>query len=178
LNPKQQNRATKLTDLRWVAVHEAGHGVARLRLFPDQYFEHISIEQEEDSLGRVRLSFDTTVVPKSSSDQEAEDVFLNDAICACAGYAACIVAGFSLEQALTGCESDFERAGHRKELACELALELMGRDSNARAVRLIADKLLELTTVDHDHIGVLIEIADGECSEEEYREYLVLRAIG
>ena len=167
-----------MTELRWAAVHEAGHGVARLRLFPDQYFEHISIEQEEDSLGRVRLSFDTTVVPKSSSDQEAEDVFLNDAICACAGYAACIVAEFSLEQALTGCESDFERAGHRKELACELALELMGLDSNVRAVRLIADKLLELTTLDHDHIGVLIEIADGECSEEEYREYLDLRAIG
>lgn len=167
-----------MTDLRWVAVHEAGHGLARLRLFPDQYFEHISIEQEEDSLGRVRLSFDTTVVPRSSSDQEAEDVFLSDAICACAGYAACIISGFSQEQALTGCESDFERAGHRKERASELALELLGSDENVRALRLIADKLIELTTIDHDHIGVLIELADGDCSEEEYHEYLELRAIG
>jgi hypothetical protein len=167
-----------MTDLRWVAVHEAGHGLARLRLFPDQYFEHISIEQGEDSLGRVRLSFDTTVVPRSSSDEEAEKVFENDAICACAGYAACIVAGFSQEQALTGCESDFERAGHRKERACDLALELLGRDENVRAVRLIADKLVELSTIDYDHIGVLIEIADGECSEDDYLEYLELREVG
>ena len=167
-----------MTDLRWVAVHEAGHGVARLRLFPDQYLEHISIEREEDSLGRIRLSFDTTVVPKSSSDQEAEDVFLNDAICACAGYAACIVVGFSQEQALTGCDSDFERAGHRKERACELALELLSRDENVKAVQLIADKLLELNIIDYDHLGVLMEIADGECSEAEYRDYIGLRTIG
>jgi ATP-dependent Zn protease len=167
-----------MTDLRWVAIHEAGHGVARLRLFPDQYFEHISIEEQDDSLGRVILAFDTTVISKSSTIEDGEDLFMSDAICACAGYAACTVAGFSEEQALTGCESDFERAGHRKERACELALELLGRDENVRAVRLIADKLLELSTIDHDHIGVLIELADGECSEDEYREYLELRETG
>ena len=167
-----------MTDLRWVAVHEAGHGVARLRLFPDQYFEDISIAQEEDSLGRLTLSFDTTFVPCFLSDEEGEDVFIRDAISACAGYAACVAAGFSEEQALTGCESDFERAGIRKERACELALKLMANGANVRAVRLIADKLLELTTVDHDHISILMQVTDGECSEAEYREYLDMRAIG
>ena len=167
-----------MTDLRWVAIHEAGHGVSRLRLFPDQYFEDISIAQEEDSLGRLTLSFDTTVVPRFSSDEEGEDVFLRDAICACAGYAACVAAGYSQEQALSGCESDFERAGHRKERACELALELMASGANVLAVRLLADKLLELTTVDHDHILILMQLTDGECSEAEYREYLDMRVIG
>jgi hypothetical protein len=167
-----------MNDLRWVAVHEAGHGVARLRLFPDQYFDDISIAPEEDSLGRISLSFDTTIVPDTCGEEEGEDVFLRDAISACAGYAACIAAGYSEEQALTGCESDFERAGHRKERACELALELMANGANVLAVTLIADKLLELTTVDHDHIIILMQLADGECSEAEYREYLDMRAIG
>jgi len=40
-----------MIDPRWLAVHEAGHGVARLRLFPDQYFEHISIEEDDDTYG-------------------------------------------------------------------------------------------------------------------------------
>lgn len=70
---------------------------------------------------------------------------------------------------------DFERAGHRKERACQLALELLGRDENVRAVTLIADKLIELATIDYDHIGVLMQLADGDCSEEEYHQYLEFR---
>jgi hypothetical protein len=167
-----------MTDLRWVAVHEAGHAVARLRLFPEEWLEDVSIEQEEDSLGRLTLSVDTTVAPDALSDEEGEDVFLRDAICACAGYAACIVAGYSEEQALTGCEADFERAGHRTELACEHALELMGRAANVQAVQLIAEKLLKHMTIAFDHLGVLLAFSDGECSEEEYHEYLELRVSG
>ena len=78
---------------------------------------------------------------------------------------------------MTGCESDFERAGHRKARSCGLALELMASGANVLAVRLLADKLLELTTVDHDHILILMQLTDGECSEAEYREYLDMRAI-
>jgi hypothetical protein len=167
-----------MNDLRWVAVHEAGHAVARLRMFPDQWLEDVSIEQDEDSLGRLTLAIDTTVVSDFCSDEEGEDVFFRDAICACAGYAACIVAGCSEEQALTGCEADFERAGHRKENACKHALELMDREENVQAVGLIASKLIELTALDYDHLCVLMELANGQCSEPEYREYLEAREVG
>lgn len=167
-----------MSDLKSTAIHEAGHGVARLRLFPNEHFDHISIEQDDESLGQIVLASDTTVISKSATIEEGEELFMADAIFACAGYAACVVAGFSEEQALMGCDSDFERAGHRKERACELALELLRRDENVRAVQLIVDKLLELNIIDYDHIGVLLELADGECSEEEYREYLEFRTIG
>lgn len=167
-----------MSDLRSTAIHEAGHGVARFRLFPNEHFEHISIEQDDESLGQTILASDTTVISESATKEEGEKLFMADAIFACAGYAACVVAGFSEEQALSGCGADFERAGHRKERACELSLEMLCRDENVRAVQLIADKLLEIKTIDYDHLGVLMELADGECSEEEYREYLEFRTIG
>jgi len=167
-----------MSDTRTTAIHEAGHGVARLRLFPHEHFDHISIEQDDDSLGQIVLTSDTTVISKSATLEESEELFMADAIFACAGYAACVVAGISEDQAQMGCESDFERAGHRKDSACELALDLLGREENVRAVHLVADKLMELRVIDYDHISVLIELADGECSEEEYREYLEFRTIG
>jgi hypothetical protein len=57
------------------------------------------------------------------------------------------------------------------------AVDFMRAPENIKAVRAVADVLLRLRHVDEDHASVLVELADGECTQEEYEQYLVNVAV-
>ncbi len=152
------------------AIHEAGNAVAFVRLFPDLVCDSVSIEPEEDTLGRhfgeeMSLPFD-------SPDERAESYFNNVAVHCCAGYAATLVAGYSEAQAIKGCENDFEEAGHRLEAGKREAVKLMQCPENRLAVERVVEELLRRRRLDGDHIEVLIDVADGKTTEEEYQQFL------
>ena len=159
------------------AYHEAGHAVAHVRLFDNRLADKVTIEPVVDIAGSHRaeeLTFPHTedVVP---GEKEA---FENEAIYACAGYAALIAAGYSEEEAERGCDSDFQNA----EAVCEKALNevkqeavlLMSQLENIRAVSRIANELLDEMTLDSEQVEILIAIEDGDTTEEEYQDYLIL----
>ena len=51
----------------------------------------------------------------------------------------------------------------------------MRREENIRAVDRIADELMRRRSLDGDHAEILIDLANGGMSEEDYRQYLCLR---
>lgn len=55
---------------------------------------------------------------------------------------------------------------------------MMSKLGNMRAVKRLADELLELEeeTLDWDDIGILIDIADGFSTEADYLQFKALRA--
>jgi len=55
------------------------------------------------------------------------------------------------------------------------AVELMRRPENVAAVALLAEHLLRHKTLDGDYLGVLVELADGNCTEAEFARHLQLR---
>ena len=97
--------------------------------------------------------------------------FENEAIYSCAGYAAVLAAGYSDEAALAGCESDFDKA----ERACDVpldvskekAVELMTLPENTSAVARVAGELLSQSTLEWDEVEILIDVADGEATEQD-----------
>jgi hypothetical protein len=121
------------------------------------------------------MSFDPSEVSVLDSEEHSIDARSKDAVLACSGYAACIHAGYSEEQARTGCEDDFDRAGALAEDSRRAAKALLGKELNIRAVRMVANRLLELRTIDYDHFAILMQVTDGECSEQEYRDYIEAR---
>ncbi|MDU8927670.1 hypothetical protein RXV86_09765 [Alisedimentitalea sp. MJ-SS2] len=161
------------------ALHEAGHAVAFARLFPNEYIPEISIvpDYEERTAGYVKPSTDTDIVLADTPDAEAEKRFLQDATYVCAGYAAMMVFGFSEEEAVLGCDSDFERAGSFLGEGKKEALELLDKTANKFAVELIADELLQKKVLDGEQVSLLIGVADGEATQKEYYEFLELRAL-
>ena len=50
--------------------------------------------------------------------------------------------------------------------------------ANVNAMERVADELMRRGAVDAQHLPVLIELADGECSEEECRQFLTLTGLG
>ena len=99
----------------------------------------------------------------------------------CAGYAALIAAGYPEAIAAQGCGDDFENAellikrwnlvGGIEEWKIR-AVVLMSAAGNKRAVQLVAEHLAKCQTLDGDYVSVLVDLADGECTEEEFRQYL------
>lgn len=155
------------------AIHEAGHAVAFVRLFPARVCGDVSIEPEEGRLGG-HIGEELTVC-LNTADEQAEAQFEAEAVYCCAGYAAMLAAGYPEEQAIELCESDFVEAGHRLEVGKRKAVELMRRPENRLAVERVAEELLHRKRLDGDHILVLIDVADGETTVEEYHAYLSLR---
>lgn len=153
------------------AIHEAGHAVASVRLEIDCGVT--SIIPEEDILGHHQT--------------REFDGFLHDpqdeVICLCAGYAALIAAGYDKEEASLGCGADF---GNAKAISENYGLgpfeqqlmqatELMGTPENRKAVKVVADALMERSNIDFDLCSVLVDLSDGEITEAEYERYLVSR---
>ena len=163
-------------DAHQIAIHEAGHAVAYARLFPGRPILTATIipDYDDAAAGYVQHLDDHSFVAASASDDEADDHFERAATFYLAGYAALLAAGESEKVALVGCESDFEQAGDRVDTAKVAALALMAEPANRQAVALVASKLLEWKTLDSDHIAVLIDLADGECTQAEYVEFLAL----
>ncbi len=52
----------------------------------------------------------------------------------------------------------------------------MQRPKNIKAVSRVAEELLQRTTLDPLDVEVLIEIADGDATEDDYQTYLILKA--
>ncbi len=162
------------------AIHEAGHAVAFYRLFGDaaRYGHTLTIEPHEDLLGGHRAE---ELVFHGVGELTAEQrlAFENEAIYSCAGYAAVLAAGYSDEASLAGCGSDFDKA----ERACDVplnmnkekAVELMTLPENTSTVARVADELLSQSTLEWDEVVILIEVADGEATEQDYQRYLVMK---
>jgi hypothetical protein len=100
----------------------------------------------------------------------------SEAMYACAGYAAVLVAGYSEEEVSAGCGPDFDGAEKVIDMPLETvqkeAIELMSRPENVKAVKRIVDELLVRKTLGPEEVEILIDVADGEITEEEYRRVL------
>ncbi len=162
------------------AIHEAGHAVAFYRLFGDaaRYGHTLTIEPHKDLLGNHRAE---ELVFHGVGELTAEQrlAFENEAIYSCAGYAAVLAAGYSDEAALADCGSDVDKA----ERACDVpldvskenAVELMTLPENTVAVARVAGELLSRTSLEWDEVEILIAVADGEATEQDYQRYLVMK---
>ena len=46
---------------------------------------------------------------------------------------------------------------------------------NIAAVARVADELLSQSTLESDEVEILIDVADGEATEQDYQRYLVMK---
>ena len=163
-----------MTDPKETAIHEAGHAIAFYRLFGDaaRYGHTLTIEPHEDLLGSHRAE---ELVFHGVGELTAEQrlAFENEAIYSCAGYAAVLAAGYSDEAALAECGSDFDKAGRAcdvpLDVSKEKAVELMALPENTAAVARVAGELLKQRTLERDEWVILIKVADGEATEQDYQ---------
>ena len=156
------------------AIHEAGHAVAFYRLFEGRYGGPLTIEPTEETSGSHKaeeLTFSLDV-----EDEDVLDGREREGVYACAGYAALVAAGYPDDVAQLGCESDFEVATETSERDLAVvkleAVELMSRPENITAVQRIAQELSSRKRLDSDVVDVLIEVADGIATEDEYQRFL------
>jgi hypothetical protein len=153
---------------RQTAIHEAGHAVAFYRLFENfrmSWYVTIVPDPDDDTLGHHAFEGDFSN-PDRDSDHET---------CSCAGYGAVRASGQEESEATWGCGFDFENVRSDLEAAKARALDLMTRPENVRAVQRLADELLSRETIPGDEIEVLIDVADGELSEEDFQRFLLLK---
>ena len=155
------------------AIHEAGHAVALSRFDREQGDVSIHPDPEEGSLGRAFGEGLNHIW----NEEDARQIAVADA----AGYAALIAHGMDEDTAMAGAWDDFENVetivrdwlpGTTVEEWKAAAVDLMREPPNVRAVNLIATDLMNRGFIRADHLWVLIDLADGECTEEEFREYL------
>jgi len=162
-------------ELQKTACHEAGHAVAFVRLFDGREQGRVTIEPRGDAAG-CHLAEVLSFPPTEDETPEQRATIENEAIYACAGYAALVATGYSKEEAGRGCDSDFEdaEAGSKKslEIVKKEAVLLMSRPENMKAVARIAKELIQEKTLDADQVEILIEIEDGHTTEDEYKWYL------
>lgn len=158
---------------RHTAIHEAGHAVAYIRLNLDHGGAEIVPKEEAGTLG-------------SAAGEGLEHVWDKEqagpaVLALCAGYAALAAAGHGDDVARGGTDSDFESAEHLIDFwALSGTLEdwmaravvLMSSPENVAAVAKVAEHLLEHKRLDGDYIAVLVELADGDCTEQEFKQYL------
>ncbi|MEW8073317.1 MAG: hypothetical protein AB2826_23130 [Candidatus Thiodiazotropha sp.] len=153
------------------AIHEAGHATAHARLGIDQGMTTIVPNYENETLGAVQAEGAAHAYTK----EEAE----NHVIAYCAGYAALIVNGCSGKEALLGTDGDFENAEDLIKLWQLDPLEawkqktvnFLSEESNKRVTERISAELLKAKTLDLDDIEFLVDIADGEATEDDYEEF-------
>lgn len=161
---------------RSTALHEAGHAVAHVRF--RILAGNVTIAAKKTYTHLVRGSAVAEGAESVWSKTEAKPQIL----AYCAGYAALIAAGYGDEAARAGCDDDFEKAtkliedwqlGTLDDWMSD-AVEFMRQ--NIRATNLVADHLMRHETLDSDYIDVLVSVADGDCTDEEFKQYLELRA--
>ena len=155
------------------AIHEAGHAVAHRRLFGDRDFSWgmaLVPEQEQEEQGMDGWNMLDRL--GNDDDQSTAD---SDVV-RCAGYAAVVAAGFTEAEAAAGCyerdEYDFPQVHGDLETAKAKAIDLMREPENVKAVKRIADELLLRHRLHGDHVGLLLDLAYGEITEQEYLQLL------
>ena len=162
-------------DVDLTALHEAGHAVLQCRLLPELYIGDVTIVADALNLG-VCYGEDLGV------DEDAEMV-RKHVIVLCAGYAAELVSGAEEGSARIGARFDLSAAQEycdrwRLGLVDEFIKSAMAEVSdsdNRNAIMRVAAELQLRRTLSGDVIELLIQVADGEISEEEYAAYLKLR---
>lgn len=164
-----------MSDQRETAIHEAGHAVAHVRLNILQ--GRVTIVPNDGRLGSSTAEGSDSV---TSATEAADQV-----LAYCAGYAACIAAGFDRDTAALGCWDDFEQAqelvdfwsldGNLDEWR-DQAVAMMSSTENIAAVALVAKWLLQDGTVDEQLLDVLVERADGNIDDEELKRFLAIRS--
>lgn len=170
-----------MTDVEQLAIHKAGHAVAFARLFGDSWRvrERLSIESSGVKSPQNVAEELTHVGPGESLGEMFRD-FESDAIYACAGFAAVLVAGYSAPDAEGGCGSDFEAATHVSDLPLEelksRAVELLKQPENVAAVARLSRELLERKTLDPTEVDMIIDVSDGLATEDDLARCRVLRA--
>lgn len=158
------------------AIHEAGHAVAHRRLFGDRHLSWgmaLVHDQEQEEQGAA--GWNTSDYLGNEDDQSTADLD----VCLCAGYAAVVAAGFTEAEAATGCdetdECDFRKVHGDLEAAKAKAIDLMREPEHVKAVKRIADELLLRRRLHGDHVGLLLDLAFGEITEQEYLQLLSFR---
>ena len=169
-----------MSELKRTAIHEAGHAVAFYRLFGEspRYGHKLTIDPHEGKLGSHSaedLVFDG-LAPLSADESQA---FENEAIYACAGYAALRAAGYQEDIANSGCQSDFDIAEQTSNfplvIVKEKAVELMTDAQNISAVERLVGELLSRPTLEWEEGEMLIDLADGGVSEDDYKKYMAMK---
>ena len=103
----------------------------------------------------------------------------NQALALYAGYAACLAAGLSPELAAVGCDDDFAKAevlisdwriGDVAKLT-RRAVDLMSQPENIKAVQVIAQELLVEGVLHFKWLDLLVDVADGHATEQEYQQF-------
>lgn len=158
------------------AIHEAGHAVAHVRLRPHRGLGYATIVPNHEN-GTAGNSIHEDEWDCNAESMQGEVTVL------CAGYGACVAAGMDETLAREGCDSDFEKAeqiirGWSLSPLSEqlkLAIEMMQRPENRKAVQRLADELMKRQTVDGDEVGVIVEVSDGATTEEDYLRYRMMR---
>ncbi len=54
-------------------------------------------------------------------------------------------------------------------------MALMMQPQNIAAVARVAGKLLSISTLESDEVEILIDVADGEATEQDYQRYLAMK---
>lgn len=164
-------------DDKQTTIHEAGHAVAHCRLEIFQAYVSFDSEKIYDEDGNLKSSTLGRAVGEGW-EHVCDQVQAGDQVLAYyAGYAALLAVGYGAEQASVGAEDDFFLASHLLE-AWEIGeedewkqkAELLMRDkANVAAVARVAEELLWERHLVMDQVKMLIDVADGEMSEEEYQ---------
>lgn len=162
-----ENGQSKI-EIRHVAIHEAGHTVARIRL--GLGIHKTTIEPDEVSHGAA-------FGEEAWGGQAASE---KQVMVACAGYAACISAGFDETTATYGCEQDFAEAAELIEYWQSAPLsvwqhrtvDLMRKPENVHAVKLLSDVLMQHGAIGSEHSQVLVELVDGEILETDWLNFV------
>ncbi len=157
------------------AIHEAGHAVAHARLGIDQARVTVVADDRKGTMGYVLAACE------ASSEEEAR----RQVLAYCAGYAAVVASGSDPEAATEGCDLDFETArallefwtpaGALEDSKAD-AVRMMSTAENRKAVAVVADYLERHQAADADVVDVLIELADGQCTAEEFDRFLLMRS--
>lgn len=154
------------------ALHEAGHALVFVRLFPEQHGFEVTIRPDIEARSQGHCStLDVSTVSIATPVNEAERAFRDYAIFCCAGYAALIAQGYGQQDAELGCESDFEEAGRYLDHGKREAVKLLSQPENIEAAKLLAQELLENEMLRWDEVEVIVSVADGETTQAEYEEF-------
>ena len=155
-----------MTDVEQLAIHKAGHAVAHARLFGDGWRLRNTLSIE----GAVGRGGDNVAQELSQvgPGESLGDMFRDsesDAIYACAGFAAMLVAGYSARDAEGGCGGDFTAATRISDLPLDKikskAVELLGQPENIAAVTRLSRELIDRRTLDPTEVELIIDISDG-----------------
>lgn len=177
-------------DRQTIAIHEAGHAVAAVRLEID--YGRATIVPDEDAGYLGQVSCDESCFNLEHDDGigcvgvENSELVENQIILSLAGYAALIAAGFTEEESMNGTAKDISDAEALLEKMPSLPLEhwkakavsLMSHTENINAVQRVANQLLKDHYLARDMIDVLVEVADGISTEEDYERFVRMHPSG